>query len=178
MSAEEWFVPKKPGCDGCRYQGTAIPCEYILMTGHSPKFMGAHIDPEGAGGCELYEDANGVRKNRKRPFVVQAVEPKREERMWQLWRGGATDGEIMQECRCSERSVRRWRRRRGLKPNSPYGARRSIDYERVRQLYHRGLEDREIAAAVGASRDSIRRWRRENEFPANNKTKNDGGTKK
>ena len=64
---------QKPKCKGCIYQGTTLPCEYILITGRSPQSMGAHIDPEGPGGCELYtrgehiSQTKSITYSKKRP---------------------------------------------------------------------------------------------------------------
>lgn len=112
----EWSKPK---CRGCVYAGKDIPCEYILITGHSPQRDGAHIDPEGRGGCELY--TKGSRPRAPRPVVISKKQKKASTfrkldvaEFLALWGEGKTDAEIAERMDASKRTVRKWRAKRGL----------------------------------------------------------------
>lgn len=168
----------KPGCKGCIYAGKAIPCEYMLITGRSPKKDGAHIDPEGQGGCELY--TRGQRKKRQeRPVVPQR---RRQEPRWRkvdggellrLWSEGRTDGELAEALDCSKRTIREWRQRMQLKPQVKRLGHGRFDAPEIREAWENGASDTQLAALAGATRTSAQKWRARNGLACN-----DGRTRK
>ena len=123
----------KPKCKGCIYLGGAIPCEYILVTGHSPKSQGAHIDPEGPGGCELKEtkqwrkrspvppmpQTNPIKKIGP-PAPQTSAKPKKKRskldtpEAMALYEDGKSDGEIAKFAGVTVQTVFRWRKARKL----------------------------------------------------------------
>ena len=126
----------KPKCKGCVYLGYGIPCEYILVTGKSPQSQGAHIDPEGDGGCELKETKQWKRRKAPQPMpmgkpdkcekpakpqkTAKTVKPKKKRskldtpEIMALYEAGKTDGEIAEASGMTIGSVWYWRKARGL----------------------------------------------------------------
>lgn len=165
------FKIHKPRCVGCIYQGPTLPCEYILITGCSPKSQGAHIDPDGDGRCELYK--GGDRDVRSRPLVLSdnkpalAAAPKTRNRAskldnpiyFKMYKAGAHDHEIAEAAGMSADAVKSWRKRHGLKGNRKAGAGPIHDHEEFRRLYDAGLSDPEIARRTGASVTAVFSWR-------------------
>lgn len=157
----------KPGCRGCVYAGKDIPCEYILIVGHSPQRDGAHIDPEGKGGCELY--LAGARERAKRPALppgpgkpgrpkkakkaeepgekrghVRRVDPGR---CLALYYEGMSDRTIAETLRISVWSVRRWRQERNLPPHIPRGGAYAVAPDGKKKLRESPLNDPAVLAA-------------------------------
>lgn len=164
----------KPKCEGCRYRGTDIPCEYILITGRSPQSQGAHIDPEGEGGCELYE--RGEQNDRRESAHMRWNAWKRQHhkrindrKAMALYSDGASDGEIAAALGVSKGGVAHWRRARGLVPTHAQGFTVQIDYAAMRRLYETGRSDAELAAALGAAVTTVRAWRKKNGLKQNKK---------
>ena len=173
---EKWQF-NKPKCNGCKYQGTDLPCEYILITGNSPKSQGAHIDPEGEGGCELYEKGAKIYLGGKAIVVEPSKyrEPKEAkprtkldyDKAMELYKQGCTDKEIAAGIGCKKETIQLWRRKHNLKPNLKVGMKSKIDHELAMQHYKMGENDHEIGAAVGMSAHAIRYWRKLHKLPAN-----------
>lgn len=155
----------KPKCRGCVYAGKDIPCEYILIVGHSPQKDGAHIDPEGPGGCELY--LAGTREREKRPALPADPEkPKRQKapkkergekrghvrrvdpaRCLALYHEGMSDRAIAEMLRISVWSVRKWRQERNLPPHVPRGGAYALAPDGKRRLRESPLNDPAVLAA-------------------------------
>ena len=181
---EESWRKIKPKCRGCKYQGTDLPCEYILITGKSPQSQGAHINPEGLGGCELYD--NGKRKSRIAPLAFMGsktgfytVEVKRtamdklaDPMFLEMHKNGADDAAIAKEAGVSATTVRRWRAEHNLKINDGRRnnkfkrTRSSIDEKLALELYKKGTLDKEIAKKCGVATETIRQWRIRNNLGA------------
>lgn len=164
----------KPKCKGCRYQGTAIPCEYLLITGKTPQSQGAHIDPNGPGGCELYDAGKRTRQvvpiaipprekvTREKPSILDKPE------FFELHRSGAADREIADRAGVSDGTVKKWRARHGLKSNRRQGFQPSVlDCGRTMELYEQGLLDDEIGSHFGRSGKAVAAWRKRNGLPSN-----------
>lgn len=177
---EEYWKKLKPKCKGCMYQGTDLPCEYILITGKSPQSQGAHIDPEGPGGCELYKSGKRIdqrvplglvgstvstftARERKTPQTnkLEALE------YFEMHRNGACDSEIAKAAGVSVSTVRRWRFDNKLPLNDgrkteEFSNQRkglSFDEKTALKLYRAGKLDREIAEKCGVRPNVISRWR-------------------
>lgn len=73
----------------------------------------------------------------------------------QLYREGASDGDIADRIARTEQQVRAWRLREKLPANEPTD---QPHYDR-RKLYEDGLTDGEIARKQGVTRHAIRSWR-------------------
>lgn len=169
----------KPKCRGCIYAGVDIPCEYILKTGRSPQKDGAHIDPEGEGGCELY--AKGE-KQRKRTLILPEKK-RREETRWRkvneeelrrLWKAGKTDGELAEALDCSKRTIREWRQKALLPANVHRAQRSRFDAPEIRAAWERGAGGMELARLAGASRSGVQKWRNRNGLACNDKRYREG----
>ena len=165
----------KPKCKGCIYQGTAIPCQYILVTGKSPKSQGAHIDPEGPGGCEL--KTTGKKKREPKPIVISENSVFSKTRPSKLdnpeameaYQAGKNDSEIAVLFGVTSSAVKKWRKRKKLP--TIYGAHPPVkfNHELALAMYKDGKADFEIADAIGVSRPTVCRWRKNMGF-AYNKT--------
>lgn len=174
---EKWQF-NKPKCNGCKYQGTDLPCEYILITGNSPKSQGAHIDPEGDGGCELYAKGKKIYLGSKDIFVQPSAQSKPKEKANPkpkydydkaavLYKQGRTDKEIAAEVGCKKETIMMWRKRHNLKPNLKVGMKSKIDHELAMEHYKMGENDHEIAKVVGMKSYAIVYWRKLHNLPAN-----------
>ena len=114
----------KPKCKGCIYKGTSIPCEYILITGKSPQSQGAHIDPDGDVGCELYEKGKKKTMARENVFVTYKKKQKLDlPETMVLYKSGAADSLIAKKMGVSKGAVINWRKKNGLPPNYRPGER-------------------------------------------------------
>lgn len=185
---EESWKKLKPKCKGCMYQGTDLPCEYILITGKSPQSQGAHIDPEGPGGCELYKKGKKISQVAPLSFVGSTVSTytARERKSlamdklnapayFDMHKNGARDEEIAQAAGVSPTTVRRWR----VEHNLPFNERKktddfvdkrkllSFDEKVAFELYRKGKIDNEIAEKCGVLGMTIARWRKRRGLEAN-----------
>lgn len=172
----------KPGCRGCYYAGRDIPCEYILVTGRSPQKDGAHIDPEGRGGCELYTRGRRER-SLKRPTVPE--KPKRKAGAWdrrkkvddgvcaRLYAERLKDREMAERLGVATDTVRKWRKARNLPPNGGkrewYRAPGQSRYNapEVMRAWENGATDRELAAMTGTTTPAAKNWRYRNGLACN-----------
>lgn len=161
----------KPKCKGCIYRGTTLPCEYIIITGKSPQSQGAHIDPEGDGGCELY--TRGKRVKQTQPIVYSEKKPAYTHsvldnpRFVEMYKNGATDQELMDAAGVSRSTVQRWRMRKSLAANGRRGGKPKIDDQKALELHKAGKVDREIAEQLGVCLSSVAAWRHKHGLEAN-----------
>lgn len=174
----------KPGCRGCYYAGRDLPCEYILITGRSPQKDGAHIDPEGRGGCELY--TRGRREKRtERPTVPEKKARKRQPRAGdrrkkiddvkclELYGEGMTDRQLAEKMGVKTDTARKWRKARNLPPNGGkrewYRAPGQSRYNapEVMRTWENGATDRELAEMTGTTTSAAKNWRYRNGLPCN-----------
>lgn len=162
---ERW-IESKPGCNGCKYVGTDLPCEYILITGKSPQSQGAHIDPEGDGGCELYDEGAKIYLN-SNGIAIEPATKIDYKKVSELYKKGMTDAQIAKEVGCIKGTVRKWRAKNNLKPNLQVGMKSKIDSDKAMEHYKLGKNDHEIANAVGVNADAVYYWRKIHKLPAN-----------
>lgn len=170
----------KPKCRGCYYAGKDVPCEYILVTGRSPQKDGAHIDPEGDGGCELYK--KGKREPTPvRPLPAPKRKPPKEDRRrkidgvkcLELYGNGATDRELAEKMGVTPHTIGKWRQARNLPPNGKarewYRPPGQSHYSApaVRKAWEAGATDRELAEMTGTTTAAARNWRKRNGLPCN-----------
>ena len=165
----------KPKCKGCIYLGSAIPCQYILITGHSPQSQGAHIDPEGPGGCELKE-TKGKRRREVAPPLPSTLKPKEAKKksskldapeVMELYKAGKSDGEIAKFAGVTSEAVRWWRKRKNLPSNIQRTRGSKVDTPEVMALYKAGKTDKEIAKFAGVTTVVVCRWRKRKNLPVN-----------
>lgn len=177
LQEQNWGKPK---CRGCVYAGKAIPCEYILVKGRSPQKDGAHIDPEGQGGCELYDP--GMKRRKRTPILPE--KKRREGQRWRkvdsgellrMWKEGKTDGEMAEAMDCTKRTIREWRQRMQLTPRVKRQRRSRLDTPDLRQAWEEGAGDTQLAELAGASRTSVQKWRARNGLACNDKRYRRGG---
>ena len=161
----------KPKCSGCIYQGTSIPCQYILITGKSPKSQGAHIYPEGDGGCELYD-------NGKKDCAKGRGSKIDYDKVYELYKKKMSDGQIAVKVGCDRTSIRHWRNRNGLEANfktpgsigkgkRPTSEISKLDKPKFFKMHENGASDKEIADAAGVQKHTARSWRLKNSLPMN-----------
>ena len=167
----ETFEVWKPKCKGCIYRGTTLPCEYIIITGKSPQSQGAHIDPEGPGGCELYTRGKRICQNpaisyseKKPKFNISKLD---DPRVFEMYKNGATDQEIADVAGVSKWTVRDWREKKHLVVNDGRRAKAKIDEKKAGELHQAGKVDREIAEQLGVNISSVAAWRRRRGLEAN-----------
>ena len=185
---EESWKKQKPKCRGCMYQGTDLPCEYILITGKSPQSQGAHIDPEGRGGCELYKKGSQISRIVPVGLVGSTVSTytAREKKSlamdklnapayFDMHKNGARDDEIALAAGVSSSTVRRWRVEHNLplnekkKPDDFIDKRKMLSFDEkiAFDLYRKGKLDKEISEKCGVQGMTIARWRKRRGLEAN-----------
>ena len=177
MSYADGITPRwdklKPGCKGCIYLGSEIPCQYILITGKSPKSQGAHIDPEGPGGCEL--KVKGKKKREPKPIVISEksifskTRPSKldDPKVMEAYKAGKNDSEIALLAGVTRSTVQKWRKRNNLP--TIYGTHPPVklNHEIALAMYKDGKTDREIANTVGVAKPTVCCWRKNMGFKCN-----------
>lgn len=85
----------------------------------------------------------------------------------ELYNRGFTDREIADVMGVKQDTVKKFRQRRGLSPNTS----KLIENSRFEELYSRGLTDREIADAMGVKRSTVKKFRQRRGLPPNSGSK-------
>lgn len=111
---------------------------------------------------------------RPKPPEKQKYEPEKrsfdEAKVMRLYREGKNDREISEAVTVSRTTIRRWRKRRGLKANVGLASEGDFtgayDWARAMVLYEKGYTDRQIAEALGCAFQTVNSWRRRNNLPS------------
>ena len=104
------------GCRGCKRLNRRLQyCDYNSQTGRLRTVDGGRIGPN--GGCKLYEPLPGYA-----PVSPTAVKcglgiDDMYLKIKNLYNEGYTDNDISRELHCNPKTVRKWRKRNGLKSN-------------------------------------------------------------
>lgn len=165
-------------CHECLYGADGIYnapylCNYASLTGHCRIKV---VRRKGADGVwrkvktvETPEECSYFKprkEHQRRKLTGDARKPgeRRKPADWgkamALWAAGASDREIAPEIGRSQSQVCQWRRRHGLKTNTPQGGwnRKRYDWDLARRLYDQGDGVKEIAAGIGGSKNAVYDW--------------------
>ena len=190
------FERSRPGCRGCIHCGPTFPCEFILNTGHSPRYHGVKLHPKGIG-CPLKNTGGRSRKIVPLKIGIQAGEGSHRSfspdgvktrgrrplidpvKFRQLYEAGAFDSVIAETLGVCKRSVCRYRLDLGLPSNYqkakaenaslklPRRRRSAFDGPEIMAAYRAGASDRELADLAGTSAGAVRMWRQRRGLPSN-----------